>query len=285
MPVTVAVTYRTYEAQRSRGTLDLRGTRCSDADCRAATGGAALVLSRTAVLRWIILLQCDAPGFWICLRLRVWIAVAYCQRCRGRFRVLPCDVLPYKQYTLSAIEYAIDLYHGGKLSLRQSVAQILGERTPVHATLHGWTEGLGAFELGLDTGELPGCTPASRLLAETEAHVPAVVDERELVPPIPPVRYRSPERRERLEASFAFVGCAILVAAQLQPYRAMTEWNRLLLDWVQGSSWPLGFRSALTCTRFEHGAGGGLPTSGRDEPEEHKRWPDRARSPPGASSR
>ena len=44
---------------------------------------------------------------------------------------------------------------------------MLGERTPAHTTLHGWTEGLGAHALGLRGAQLGGA-PFSRFLAEAQ---------------------------------------------------------------------------------------------------------------------
>jgi len=285
MPESLDIPYRTYADQRSRGSLDLSGTACPLASCRAATGSAALVLSKTIVLRWIVLLERDAFGEWSTVRLRAEIALGYCEHCKARPRLLPCDVLPHKQYTLPVIEFALLLYRRGDLSLRVAVAQILGTRTPVHTSLHAWSEGLGAFALGIAIGELRGAIPASALFVETERHFPTVEQERQLRPLIPPVRYRSPERKERLDATFAFVACSIIVAATVTPPGALTEWSRLLLGWVQATTCPLGFRSGLLCTGFEQATTSFSPSSGYDEPEEKKRCPDRSRSPPGASSR
>lgn len=285
MPVTVPVSYRTYDAQRSAGTLDLSGTRCPVASCREATGGAALSLTGATVLRWVILLERDAYEELEGVRLHAWICLAQCLGCCGRFRVLPCDVLPWKQYAAPVIELALSLYRRGDLGLRQAVAQILGERTPVHSSLHGWSEGLGAFALGLPTGELPGWLPASRLLAETEAHVPAVVAVAALNPSISPVRYRSEARRERLAASFVFIAIAVVTAAGCQSPGALTEWCRLLVGWIQGATSPLAFRSALLSTKFEHRDRADQASSRSGDQVAHKRWPNRTRSPPGGTNR
>lgn len=52
-------------------------------------------------------------------------------------------------------------------SLRAVVRDLLGERTPAHTTLHGWTEGLGAHALGLRGAQLGGA-PFSRFLVEPQ---------------------------------------------------------------------------------------------------------------------
>lgn len=260
-------------------------TRCPAASCRESTGGVALQLTESLVSRWLILLERDAYGEWATIRLRASICLARCPGCQGRFRVLPCDALPWKQYTAPVIELAVDLYRRGDLSLRRAVAQILGQRTPVHASLHGWSEGLGAFALGLAAGELPGCTPASRVLAETEARVPPVAGMREDEPAIPPERHRSEERRERLAASFLFLACATVATAGVQPPAALTEWCRRLVGWIQGTMFPLGFRSVLRCTRFDHLDRPEPPSSRSDDDDEDDGWQDHARSPPGGSNR
>lgn len=285
MPVTVPIPYRTYDALRSAHALDLSGTRCPDASCREATGGIALSLTKATVLRWVVLLECDAYAELEAVRLRVWICLARCSGCSVRVRVLPCDVLPWKQYAAPVIEQTMSLYRSGDLSLRQAVTKILGDRTPVHSSLHAWLEGLGAFALGFPTGELPGCAPASNLLAETAAHVPAVLAVAAEGITIPPVRYRSDARHERLAASFVFLAIAVVAAAGCQSPGALTEWCRLLVGWVQGATSPLAFRSALRSTRFEHRDRADRASSRSGDQEAHKRWPSRTRSPPGGSNR
>ncbi len=78
------------------------------------------------------------------------IALARCPRCGRRVRVLPSDVLAYKHYAVSVIAEQAGAYttRGWVESLRSVAWGLLGERTPSHTTLHGWTEGLGAYGLG-----------------------------------------------------------------------------------------------------------------------------------------
>jgi len=156
---------------------------------------------------------------------------------------------------------------GWQDSLRTVAWGLLGERTPAHTTLHGWTEGLGAHGLGLPTGELRGPAagwPFSRVLAEAEVRVAAVrrvweapvwVDER---------RYRSEGRRERLAAAAQMLALAHTVTGQLGP-EALARWRALTLRW--SGSFGLRFPSALLCTGIEQVA----------EPDRRQ---SRARSPP-----
>ena len=51
----------------------------------------------------MILLERDELGELHTVELRVAIALARCPRCGTRPRVLPCDVLPRKQYSLAVI--------------------------------------------------------------------------------------------------------------------------------------------------------------------------------------
>ena len=82
--------------------------------------------------------------------------------------------------------------------------QLYGERTPEHTTLHGWTEGLGAWWLGRTIGEVAFCVPATRVQAELEIRFPQMKSLHSIPVWINPQRYRSQGRRERLEACKRF---------------------------------------------------------------------------------
>ena len=129
--------------------------------CRAASGGQALVLSRSRVTRGIVLLEPDDFGELHTVVVEAQIALARCPRCGTRPRVLPCDVLPRKRYALTVIGELSATYCTWRWGLRTVAWDLLGERTPSHATLHGWTQGLGAYALGLPGGEAGGA-PFSR---------------------------------------------------------------------------------------------------------------------------
>jgi hypothetical protein len=103
------------------------------------------------------------------------------------------------------IELSVSLYNRGDLSLRQTAwEQLYGERTPQHTTLHGWTEGLGAWCLGRPIAEVAFSVPATRILAELEIRFAQMKPLHSIPVWINPKRYRSQGRLERLEACKRF---------------------------------------------------------------------------------
>jgi hypothetical protein len=229
----------------------------------------------------VILLERDEFGELYSIKLEADIALARCLRCGTRPRVLPYDVLPYKQYSLAVITELVITYASWDWSLRDVVWDLLGERTPAHATLHGWTEGLGAHVLGLSPAVADGA-PFSRFVFEAEARVASVaqlvqapfwVDER---------RYRSEARRERL------AGVAMLMAMAGMVVGAVTsdllaQCRRLALLW--STSCVLVFPSRFSCTAIEQHRGANRSRSRPTQPPSRDRCPTRTRSPPGASSK
>lgn len=180
---------------------------------------------------------------------RVKIALGRCPICKCRCRVLPADILPYKLYSLPVIELAVSLYNRGDLSLRQAAwDRLYGERTPEHTTLHGWTEGLGAYWLGRTIGEVAFSVPATRILAEVEIRFPKMKSLHSIPVRINPQRYRSQGRLERLKAckQFEIIGTMLDVK---NPWK-FCEFNRLIVSW--GNSFGLGFRTGICCTPIEH---------------------------------
>ena len=238
-------------------------------------------MTRSTVSRGLILLEPDAAGELCAVPVRAQIALARCARCGARPRVLPCDVLAYKRYSLAVMSEELASYAKGGASLREVAWSLLGERTPCHATLHGWSEGLGAHALGRPGGEAGGA-PFSRFLAEAQARMPWLracfeadyeVDER---------RYRSEARRERL-APLAMVLALSGALSAGPPALALAHARRLTLAW--SGSCVLVFPSRLSCTAIEHGRSVGARASLRGPVGRRPRCPIRTRSPPGASSR
>lgn len=209
------------------------------------------------------------------------MALARCIRCGTRTRVLPCDILPRKTYGLAVIEHEVAGYSAGDRSLRQVAWCQLGDRTPAHTTLHGWTEGLGAHALGRSGGDAGG-TPLSRLIAEAEPRLPAVTAALRADVHPDPRRYRSEPRRDRLSAVLRTMALATTIAGVPHP-QAMAECRRLALLW-SGSS-VLDFPARLSCTPFEHCSRSKPPRSRAPSARSRDRCPIRTRSPPGASSR
>jgi len=245
------------------------------------------VLSRTRVARGLGLLEPDAAGELETVALEATIALAYCPRCRVRVRVLPCDVLPHKHYTVAVIAAATGAYTAADWteSLRSAVWGILGERTPSHTTLHGWTEGLGAHALGLPAGELPGPSggwPFARVLAEAEARVPEVGTVWSGAVAVDPRRYRSDARRERL-ATVARVLAVAETLSETPPPGALAVWRRLIVRW--SASFALVFPTGFLCTGIEQVDPSDRRASRARAPPRSRRCPIPTPSPPGASNK
>lgn len=208
--------------------------------------------------RGVLFLEPDAHGVARVIRVEARIALACCEHCGSRPRVLPCDVLPRKHYGLAVIEHHLSALAKGDQSLRGVAWALLGERTPAHTTLHAWSEGLGAHALGREVGDVPGSVPHSALVQETEARIPEARDVE--APVVDERRYRSESRRERLAAVVRLLLVAVR-ATSTSPPRAVASWCALGLTW--GLMFPLLFRTGLSSTRIEH-----------------PKVPNRARSPP-----
>jgi hypothetical protein len=196
--------------------------------------------------------------------------------------VLPADILPYKLYSLPVIELTVNLYNRGDLSLRQVAwDQLYGERTPEHTTLHGWTEGLGAYWLGRTMGEVAFSVPATRIVAELEMRFSQMKSLHSIPVWINPQRYRSQGRLERLQACKRFE----IITTMLDGKNVwkFCELNGLIVSW--GNWFGLGFKTGIGCT----------PTPPEHvEPADVRSWlkittkepfacPIHGRSPPGDS--
>ena len=232
--------------------------------------------------RGLILLEPDAAGELCTVAVRARIALARCGRCGARVRVLPDDVLPYKRYALAVMGAEMATYAQGGSSLRGVAWSLLGERTPSHATLHGWTEGLGAHALGLPSGAL-GAMPFSRFLAEAQARMPSLRARFEAHYEVDPRRYRSAARRERLAALAMVLALARELSECPATHDSLAHCRRLTLAW--SGSCVLVFPSRLLCTAIEHRGGAVARASHRGPQMNRPRCPIRTRSPPGASSR
>lgn len=199
--------------------------------------------------RGLILLEQDEFGEWQAVYQQVDIALAYCRRCKRRFRVLPSNVLAGKTYSVEVIEHALAAYAPGRRSLRDVAWSILGDRAPAHTTLHAWSEGLGAHALGLPSGEVAGGDPVSRLLVESQARARAIEPLLTRDFPVDPRRARSPERCERLSATERILALAEAVTGLLAPC-ALARWHQLALHW--SNTCALLFRTGIACTAIEH---------------------------------
>lgn len=240
------------------------------------------MLTDSRVSRGLVLLERDEYGEFLAVAVRATIALASCSRCKRRTRVLPSDVLPRKVYSLPLIEHELAEYAAGERSLRRVSWELLGEKTPAHTSLFGWSEGLGAHALGrARTDERLGL-PASRLLAESEARSPRIGSVLRHEAPVDPRRYRSQARRERLSAMATLLLVAVLVTGLRSP-EALSEWRRLAFTWTRSA--VLVFPATISCTRIGQVEREKPPTSRPASHPSSDPCPHPARSPPGALKR
>jgi hypothetical protein len=249
--------------------------------CSDGTGRMTVRLARrrdgrgvSVVSRRVVVLMGDEYGEILCQIETIGLALARCPRCGRRWRLLPCDVLPYKRYTLEVIGCLLQDYASGKRSLRKAVWRLLGN-TPAHTTLWGWTDGLGDYVRGRPDGEMPGAVPASAILEETARRFRGMRAEQQRRRNVNPRRYRSEERRIRLEAVATLLAIAKSVGG-------LMTWHRLIVTWFGGGG--LGFRSARRCTRVEQVGSDSSLRSSQTRSRRKTRWPIGGRSPPGGTS-
>jgi hypothetical protein len=103
-------------------------------------------------------------------------------------------------------------------------------------------------------GEIPGTAPAARIRSETGARFPELLapEEPQAGEPqavVPPVRYRSPDRLERLVAGQSLLALACRVTGA-QPPHALSTWQRQLLGF--SALLVISFRTRLLCTSWQH---------------------------------
>lgn len=181
-----------------------------------------------------------------------------CAVCKKRCRVLPVEIAPYKGYTRPVMETACAAYVDAQrptASLRQTV-QHMGVGHPDCSSLHGWLGGLGARALGrLDRHGMG--PPVAALIAESVQGLRKDLLSRWAQPhPVAPTKYRSPQRREQLEA------CARLfdTAGHLFPQAAYpcTAWEQWLESRFSTGSYghvtAWGFPSRSACTPIQQHA-------------------------------
>jgi len=284
IPITIPITYNTYACLYSQGLLDsyLCETTCPKYphDCCSQDPPPALELTNSTVDRTAFTLEKDDYGIDTVVESTVKIALVRCPICKSRYRLLPANILPCKLYTLPVIELAVSLYNRGDLSLRQVAwVQLYGERTPEHTTLHGWTEGLGAYCLGRTVGEVAFAVPATRILAELEIRFPQMKSLHSIPVRINPQRYRSQARCERLQACKRFEIISIMLG--VKNAWKFVELNRLIISW--GNSFGLGFKTGICCTPIEHTDSTDMRAWLKITKKELLSCPIHGRSPPGDS--
>ncbi|MBZ0151733.1 MAG: hypothetical protein K8J09_09400 [Planctomycetes bacterium] len=244
------------------------------------------------VARPAVLLTDDGEGELVAVLQILSIALVRCAICRGRFRLLPADVLPHKHYGLAVIASIAASHVEANKSLRTAAWTTHTGQTPAHTTLHAWTEGLGAFALGRSFGGLPDAHPYQATMAAITARW-SVLETEPLRPlQIDPIRYRSGARGERLVAVakvLASARTALAIATldvdlDLAPDRSPLSSLRQLAVHL-GVPAPLLFRTGIQCTPSEHLVARDPESPGLPQPTGDSVCQTRSRSPPSASSR
>jgi len=240
----------------------------------------------------VVLLVDDGGGELVADVRMLSVALARCRACKGRFRLLPADVLPHKHYGLAVIASIAGAHVEANKTLRTAAWTTHTGQTPAHATLHAWTEGLGAFVLGRPFGGLPDAHPYQAIVAATTARW-SVLGTKPLRPPlIDPLRYRTEARAERLAAvaNVLALARAVIDMATLDVDLDLADDRSPLCAWRQlsiglGVPAPFAFRTGIRCTWFEHMVARDPESPGLPQPTGDFVCQTRSRSPPSASSR
>jgi len=224
------------------------------------------------------------------------IALARCRDCRARVRVLPAEVLPYKRYSLPLFEKYCRLYLDSDPAgpgLRKTVAgpcNVYGH--PHYTTLHRWTAALGERVLDRLPTRPPAShgpalrsfhsiprLPTSALVAQSAKRLGRGV-KREWNRPvkIPAWKYRSPHRREQLQA------CARLLATADRLFpddpHPLTAWEGKLIEYLNVAGWwfPGGYSDTTMQLPAVRPAGVRYPATLKPRKKEANNGP---RAPPG----
>lgn len=252
--------------------------------------GTSLTILKSRVARPVVLLVDDGDGEQVAALLTLSIALVRCAACKGRFRLLPSDVLPHKHYGIAVIASIAAAHVEANKSLRTAAWTTHIGPTPAHATLHAWTEGLGAFVLGRSFGCLPDAQPYQAIVATITSRWSALNTKPPRPPQIDPRRYRSEARGERLLAvanvlalAEAVVDIATLDVDLPLDQSPLCLWRQLAIG--LGVPAPFAFRTGIKCTPFEH-----VVANNPESPQLIQQTGDsvcetRSRSPPSALSR
>ncbi|MBF0104866.1 MAG: hypothetical protein HQM16_06020 [Deltaproteobacteria bacterium] len=192
--------------------------------------------------------------------------IASCHRCGFSPRVLSCEVLPRKTYSLPVIEHFIQKYvpvDAEGHSLRQVVGATEGDR-PHFSTLHRWLAGLGErvldrlyqpkpAKIKSDSGRLGSSTliPTAALFAETEKKLSRSIDElwqKNFC--ITDWKYKSIKRYDQLLACLKLIFMAFSLFTDSSQPQPLTKWNAWLIDYFHVAAWY--FPTGLCGTSIQH---------------------------------
>jgi hypothetical protein len=180
------------------------------------------------------------------------VPLTLCEQCKGRFRVLPVEFLPFKTYSLPIIETACNHYGKSEDGLRKTVNTIAGV-APHYSTLHGWLGGIG--ERALDKVQLqndkaaigqPSLPPTSTLVAETAKRKDLDLINRwnKTTPPITSWKFQTLLRKELLQSCLKLLWIAASLF-QTSSY-PLTTWQHWLMPLFYVPGWLFPSRNLLT---------------------------------------
>ena len=185
-------------------------------------------LTGSTVSRGLVLLEPDESGVQVMVKVAATIAMARCDRCGTRCRVLPCDALPRKTFGLAVIEHEVSAYGRGDQSLRQVAWRQLGDPDGVAWSGHPLAVGAGETRQqvgGADgTDEVEGRRSRRRLTVlpgeDDRGQVGVVVnvevgerDMRDLLPRDRELRQPSRGARAAVDQQFCVPGLDVIAGA------------------------------------------------------------------------
>lgn len=244
MPVTVPVVYSSFSRLLADGRLDISMTRCPKR-CGDSRPLRLTALLRSRGLYVVTPVTVGQQTVVELVRVECIVPLAQCDGCECLCRVLPADVHARKQYSLPAIEHYAGRYFQGDISLRAAVNTLFGE-SPAHTTIHGWTEGMGAYALGHPAGEVANATPAQAIRERlAERQLTGTSPAPQPPPALLVLRARSAARASRLASGFVLLALADDVARRTGPAPSggLAALNVLILGY--GLLAPLGWRTGL----------------------------------------
>ena len=184
------------------------------------------------------------------------VPLARCLNCKGRIRVLPREILPYKHFSLLIIEEHCRAYlQPGPDSpgLRKAVKGP-ADTYPHYTTLYRWTQGLG--ERVLDRFHTPPSEamaselwfPSSALVAESAKIInPEVREQWRNSFDIPLWKYHSSRRHDQLQACARLFNAADLLFPN-DPF-PLNVWEGQIIQNFNVAGW--WFPSDYNCTTFQ----------------------------------
>jgi len=188
---------------------------------------------------------------------KIKIPLVLCQGCKGRFRVLSEEILPYKHFSLPAIGGISRGYiqpDPDDPGLRKYVDSISGVH-PDYSTVHRWTEGLGErvldrFQPGTEKAPFSELwLPSSALVAESAKRInPGAQDRWRQSHEIPSWKYHSSRRHDQLQACARVLDVAdFLFPNELHP---LTAWQGKIIEYLHVAGW--WFPTGYNCTGLQH---------------------------------